>query len=121
MNERRGDPDERLTSWLRQSHAELDPAIFARVRARLGREPAQLGWLSWLTRPAALATSVAALVLATTLSYGLIAGARDTAIGSESENGLTDALLSVGSSPVDQWLVPATESGDAAADSGATP
>ena len=121
MNDRRRDPDERLASWLRQSRAEPDPALWLRARARLEATPVGLGWLNWLTRPAALATSVAALVVATTLSYGLIAGTRDVSFASDNDTSLTDALLAVGSSPVDGWLVPASESDDAASDSGATP
>ena len=82
------------------------------------------GWLAWLTRPAALATSIGALAVATSWSLLLVDGAsRQTTLANESTTSLTDALLAVGSSPVDGLLSLSPDASDAnpAADSGATP
>ena len=107
MNDRRHDPDERLAHWLRTTHAELDPALWTRVRARLETAGDRRGWLAWLTRPAALATSIGALAVATSWSLLLVDGAsREATLANETTTSLTDALLAVGSSPVDGLLSP---------------
>jgi hypothetical protein len=64
MNERNDRNDE--PRWLRLAadlRAEPAPGTLARVRERLASREHEPAWVRWLGRPAALATSVALLVV----------------------------------------------------------
>jgi len=60
----RGDDDPRLTRLLAAVRADADPALWTRVRARLESRRRLPALLAWAMRPAALAASVALLVVA---------------------------------------------------------
>lgn len=117
MDER--DPkDERLASLMRAVRAEIDPALWTRVRARLEADEDRRGVIGWLMRPAALAASVAALALASVLSVALV---RDAELSARyaGADGLTEALVGA-QSPLDDLSIPVEADDDSPADSGAT-
>jgi len=65
MNERHEHPNDE-PRWLRLAadlKAEPAPGTLARVRERLATREREPAWVRWLGRPAALATSVALLVV----------------------------------------------------------
>ena len=95
--------DQRLTSLLRSAHAEHDPVIWTRARARLEADETERGLLGWLMRPAALATSMAVLVLSLGVSTALVLNAEPTV--SSGETNISDALLAVPSSPLEDLSV----------------
>ena len=67
MNERHEHPNDE-PRWLRLAadlRAEPAPGTLARVRERLAVREREPAWVRWLGRPAALATSVALLVVCT--------------------------------------------------------
>jgi hypothetical protein len=69
-----GDEDIRLTRLLQAVRADADPALWTRVRARAIARPRVPGLLAWAMRPAALAASLALLVVSTALALVLASG-----------------------------------------------
>ena len=66
----------RLASALR---AEADPVTLAHVRARLASRLYEPTWLRWLSRPAALATSAALLVVSAFTGSALLSASEASA------------------------------------------
>jgi hypothetical protein len=64
--------DERLSRLLAAAHAAAEPALMTRVRARLEAPERESGALAWLARPAALAASLALLLVAAGLGVVLV-------------------------------------------------
>ena len=64
MNRRDPIGDEKLSRLLAATRAAVEPALMTRVRARLAARERESGVLAWLARPAALAASVATLLVA---------------------------------------------------------
>lgn len=110
--------DERLTELLRAARAEADPVLWTRARARIEARPAS-GLLAWLMRPAALAASMAALVLSVGVSAFLVLHSEPRFTSTSSETSLADALISTPSTPIDELNVPTTDA-QQPADTGAT-
>ena len=110
--------DEALSRLMRAVHAEPDPVLWTRVRARL-ESGEERGLLGWLMRPAALATSVAALALTSLISVQVLNDLVPATTTGATE--LTSALIGVEKTPVDE-LINAGDAGDLSpADSGETP
>jgi hypothetical protein len=105
--------DERPIELLRAVRAEADPALWTRVLARLEARHAS-GLLAWLMRPAALATSMAALVLSVGVSAFLVLHSAPRLTASSSETNLADALISTPSTPIEELSVPTTGAQQAA-------
>jgi hypothetical protein len=100
--------DETLSRMMRAVRAEADPVLWTRVRARLDPADEPRGLIAWLMRPAALATSVAMLALASALTVALL---RDTVPAAyDDATGFTDALIGVDATPFDALVIPADES-----------
>jgi hypothetical protein len=114
MNDRNEDKPLEL---LRAVRAEADPVLWTRARARIEQHrPA--GFIAWLMRPAALAASMAALVLSVGVSAFLVLHSEPRF--TSSENNLSDALISTPSTPIEEMSVPTTDALQPA-DTGATP
>jgi hypothetical protein len=111
MNDRNLDKPIEL---LRAVRAEADPVLWTRARARIEQHRPS-GVLGWLMRPAALAASMAALVLSVGLSAFLVLHSAPRI----SENNLSDALISTPSTPIEEMSVPTTDALQPA-DTGAT-
>jgi len=111
MHDRNDDKPIELLSAVR---AEADPVLWTRARARIeAHRPS--GFIAWLMRPAALAASMAALVLSVGLSAFLVLHSTPRI----SENSLSDALISTPSTPIEEMSVPTTDALQPA-DTGAT-
>jgi hypothetical protein len=100
--------DERLTRLLRAARAEADPVLWTRARARIGARQ-ESGLIAWLMRPAALAASMAALVLSVGVSAFLLLHAEPRFTNASSETNLADALISTPSTPIDELNVGTTD------------
>lgn len=68
------DEDVRLTRLLRAVRADADPAVWARVRSRLGSRARTPWLLTWAMRPAALAASLALFLVSAALALVLASG-----------------------------------------------
>ena len=101
---------------LRAVRAEADPVLWTRARARIEQQRPS-GFIAWLMRPAALAASMATLVLSVGLSAFLVLHSEPRFSGSESN--LSDALISTPSTPIEEMSVPTTDALQPA-DTGAT-
>jgi hypothetical protein len=110
--------DDRAIELLRAARAEIDPALWTRTRARLEARRAS-GFLAWLMRPAALAASMAALVLSIGVSAFLVLHSEPRSTTSSSATNLADALISTPSTPIEELNVPTTDA-QQPADTGAT-
>ena len=85
------DEDIRLTRWLRAVSADADPALWTRVRARIGSR-ARLPWLlTWAMRPAALAASLALFLACAALA--LMLGSDPSVSSGEEYATLGEALV----------------------------
>jgi hypothetical protein len=98
--------DERLAQLLRAVRAEADPVLWTRARARLAAEEPS-GLIAWLMRPAALAASVATLVISVGVSVLLLFHAAPRDISTVSN--LADALIATPSTPIEELTVPTTD------------
>ncbi|HKA24553.1 MAG TPA: hypothetical protein VKF80_06210 [Candidatus Eisenbacteria bacterium] len=108
--------DERLDQLLRAVRAEANPVLWTRARARIeAGEPS--GLIAWLMRPAALAASLATLVLSVGLSALLLFHSQSRLTSSETS--LADALIATPSTPIEELSVPTTDAMQPA-DTGAT-
>ena len=94
--------DETLGRLLRAAQAELDAALWTRVRARLAADEQVPALITWLMRPAALAISVATFALASVLSLQLLGDIVPTTSSTATE--LTDALIGVEKTPVEGFV-----------------
>jgi len=72
MNPEDRNEDERLSRLLAAAHAEAEPALWARARARIESRRGAPAVLAWITRPAALAAAAAVLVVACGISWRLL-------------------------------------------------
>ena len=99
--------DERPIELLRAARAEADPVLWTRARARIVARQ-ESGLIAWLMRPAALAASMAALVLSVGVSAFLLLHAEPRFTNTSSETSLADALISTPSTPIDELNVPTT-------------
>ena len=106
----RDQEDRRLTGLLRSVRAEPDPVIWTRVRARIEAGEKVSGFLGWLMRPAALASSMAALVASVALSAVLVLNTEPRMAASESN--LSDALLAMPSTPLEELSIPSNGAED---------
>jgi len=97
------DEDRTLTDILRSVRAEPDPVLWTRARARLEAGERVGGFLGWLMRPAALASSMAALALSVALSTTLVLNTEPKV--STTETNLSDALLAMPSTPLEELNV----------------
>jgi hypothetical protein len=116
MTDGMDDRDRRLAELLRAVRADVDPALWTRVRARIEARPRVPALIAWAMRPAALAVSLALLV--TTAALAVMLGTGGTAVSSEDYATLADALVAERESEVaapETWPAPA---GGAARDSG---
>src|SRR5262245_39650764 len=102
--------DRKRTDLLRSVRAEHDPVLWTRVRARLEAGETERGFLGWLMRPAALATSMAALAVSLCLSAALVLNAEPRF--ATNETNLNDALLAMPSTPIEELTLPANNAGD---------
>ena len=120
MNHETPDDDPQLTRLLRAVHAEAEPALWTRVRARAEARPAAAtGLLAWAMRPAALATSLALLI--GTAAVALTLGVSNTTASGEDYATLSEALLAERDAQVTAPASPASgaeQSDGAARDSG---
>jgi len=92
MNEHHEPPDDE-PRWLRLAadlKAEPAPGTLARVRERLAAREREPAWVRWLGRPAALATSVALLVVCAWAGNAWLAA---TASARPDSTSLVSALL----------------------------
>jgi hypothetical protein len=64
--------DEGLARLLGAAGAEADPAVWLRVKMRLGSEPPAPAWLAWMVRPVALAAAGGALALSLVAGLALV-------------------------------------------------
>ncbi len=86
-----GDEDIRLTRSLRAVSADADPALWTRVRARIGSR-APVPWLlTWAMRPAALAASLALFLASAALA--LVLGSGPSVSSGEEYATLGEALV----------------------------
>ena len=86
------DRDQRIAKLLRAVHAEAEPALWTRVRARIeARE--RTGWIGWLMRPAALRSSLALLAAVVVASAVLLITAPRTTTSASTADSLEDALV----------------------------
>lgn len=130
------DDDRRLAALLAAVQAEPNPAVWARVRARLAAadtpapvRPRIEAFLDWLTRPAALAAATATLVVALgtgwTMVESITGSSGGTSATTTSEQlvtsdaaSLMESLLEVGDAETDAGSagsVESNEAGDSAA------
>ena len=84
--------DERLTRLLAAVHADAEPALWTRVRARIEAGERVPRWESWLMRPAALGASLAVLAISMAAAFVLLSNTPRVAGTSTSED-LGDALV----------------------------
>lgn len=110
--------DEKLAQLLRAVRAETDPALWTRARARIESRQAS-GLLAWLMRPAALAASMAVLVLSVGASAFLLSHTEPHLASTSSETNLADALIATPSTPLEEISVSTTDA-QTTADTGAT-
>jgi len=122
--------DERLAALLAAVQAEPNPAVWARVRTRLAAEAAPArsrrldGFFDWLTRPAAMATAAAALVVALGAGWTVLgslseewsaSAASEERIATDATNRM-DSLLETGADAATDTSAPETEdAGESAA------
>ena len=111
-----GEEDIRLTRLLQAVRADADPALWTRVRARAIARPRVPGVLAWAMRPAALAASLALLVVSTALALVLATG---TGVSTGEEYAtLGDALVAVREADAAATPTPTQPRTGAARDSG---
>jgi hypothetical protein len=84
--------DERLGRLLASVHAEADPALWTRTRARIEAQERRSGWLVWVMRPMALGAACALLVVSMVASLALVTTSPRTITAGSSED-LTEALV----------------------------
>jgi hypothetical protein len=114
-----GDEDIRLTRLLQSVRADADPALWTRVRARIGT-PSRVPWLlAWAMRPAALAASLGLFLASAALALVLASGS-GVSSGSNGDEYATlgEALVAERDSDAAATPAVAPPRGGAARDSG---
>jgi len=119
MNDERFDEDPELGRLLRAVRADAEPALWTRVRARIEARERTPALVRWAMRPAALAASLALLVVVSGLALTLGTGA--TVANGEQYSSIADALVDERDAEVQSQLAPASGvTPGAASDTGAS-
>jgi hypothetical protein len=110
--------EDELSRLLASVHADADPTVWTRARARIEARERQraTGWLAWVMRPAALGASLAVFVAAVGTSMALLATAPQE-LALDQADDLTDALVSA-LSMTTETAAPAATSPAPVSDSG---
>jgi hypothetical protein len=117
MNDERFEEDPELTRLLSAVRADLDPALWTRVRARIEARQHLPALVRWAMRPAALAASLT--LFAAVAAGGLMLGTGTTTANGEQYTSIADALVDERDTEVQSQQASPAPSPGAARDTGA--
>lgn len=118
MSDERYEDDPELSRLLHAVHADADPVVWTRVRARIEARERTPALVRWAMRPAALAASLGLFVA--TAGLALTLGAGTPVASGDQYTSIADALVDERDTEVQELITTPTPSTGAATDTGAS-